>query len=69
MEGGAHVLDVCVAVTERGDEADQMEKVVRLLSQSVEAPLMIDSTEPDVIARALANVRLAQARLERALGR
>ncbi|MEK7239379.1 MAG: methionine synthase [Gemmatimonadota bacterium] len=56
VEGGAHVLDVCVAVTERGDEADQMEKVVRLLSQSVEAPLMIDSTEPDVIARALANV-------------
>ena len=56
VDGGAHVLDVCVAVTERGDEADQMEKVVRLLSQSVEAPLMIDSTEPDVIARALENV-------------
>jgi 5-methyltetrahydrofolate--homocysteine methyltransferase len=56
VDGGAHVLDVCVAVTERGDEADQMEKVVRLLSQSVETPLMIDSTEPDVIARALEHV-------------
>ncbi len=56
VDGGAHVLDVCVAVTERGDEADQMEKVARLLSQSVETPLMIDSTEPDVIARALENV-------------
>ena len=56
VDGGAHVLDVCVAVTERGDEADQMEKVVRLLSQSVEAPLMIDSTEADVIARALENI-------------
>jgi len=56
VEGGAHVLDVCVAVTERADEADQMERVVRLLSQSVEAPLMIDSTEPDVIARALEHV-------------
>ena len=56
VEGGAHVLDICVAVTERGDEADQMEKVVRLLSQSVETPLMIDSTEPDVIARALEHV-------------
>jgi len=56
VEGGAHVLDVCVAVTERSDEADQMEKVVRLLSQSVETPLMIDSTEPDVIARALEHV-------------
>jgi 5-methyltetrahydrofolate--homocysteine methyltransferase len=56
VDGGAHVLDVCVAVTERGDEADQMEQVVRLLSQSVEAPLMIDSTEPDVIARAFEHV-------------
>jgi 5-methyltetrahydrofolate--homocysteine methyltransferase len=56
VDGGAHVLDVCVAVTERADEADQMEQVVRLLSQSVETPLMIDSTEPDVIARALEHV-------------
>jgi len=56
VDSGAHVLDICVAVTERGDEADQMEKVVRLLSQSVETPLMIDSTEPDVIARALEHV-------------
>ena len=56
VDGGAHVLDICVAVTERGDEADQMEKVVRLLSQSVETPLMIDSTEPDVLARARENI-------------
>jgi 5-methyltetrahydrofolate--homocysteine methyltransferase len=56
VDGGAHVLDVCVAVTERSDEADQMERVVRLLSQSVEAPLMIDSTEPEVIRRALEHV-------------
>jgi 5-methyltetrahydrofolate--homocysteine methyltransferase len=55
-EAGAHVLDVCVALTERGDEADQMARVVKLLSMSVEAPLMIDSTEPDVIARALEHV-------------
>ena len=56
VDGGAHVLDVCVAVTERSDEADQMQKVVRLLSQSVETPLMIDSTEPEVIARALEHI-------------
>jgi 5-methyltetrahydrofolate--homocysteine methyltransferase len=47
------VLDVCVAVTERGDEAEQMAKVVKLLSMTVEAPIMIDSTEPAVIERAL----------------
>ena len=53
VESGAHVLDVCVAVTERADEAEQMAKVVKLLSMTVEAPIMIDSTEADVIERAL----------------
>jgi 5-methyltetrahydrofolate--homocysteine methyltransferase len=53
VESGAHVLDVCVAVTERADEAEQMAKVVKLLSMTVETPIMIDSTEPAVIERAL----------------
>src|SRR4051794_359113 len=29
VDGGAHVLDVCVALTERPDEADQMQSVVK----------------------------------------
>jgi 5-methyltetrahydrofolate--homocysteine methyltransferase len=53
VEGGAHVLDVCVALTERQDESGQMRSVVKLLSQAVEAPLCIDSTEADVIETAL----------------
>ena len=53
VEGGAHVLDVCCALTERTDEAEQMEILVKRLGQSTEAPLMIDSTEPGVIERAL----------------
>ncbi len=53
VEGGAHVLDVCVALTERVDEADQMAKTVKKLSMGIEAPLVIDSTEPDVIKAAL----------------
>ncbi|HEV3052760.1 MAG TPA: methionine synthase [Longimicrobium sp.] len=52
-ESGAHVLDLCVALTERQDEGDQMRTVVKLLSQGVEAPLCIDSTEADVIRTAL----------------
>jgi 5-methyltetrahydrofolate--homocysteine methyltransferase len=56
VESGAHVLDVCVAVTERPDEADQMQKVVKLLSMTVETPIMIDSTEPAVIERALETI-------------
>ena len=55
-ESGAHVLDVCVALTERGDEAEQMSQVVKLLSMSVESPLMIDSTEASVIEAALEHV-------------
>lgn len=55
-ESGAHVLDVCVALTERGDEAEQMSAVVKLLSMSVEQPLMIDSTEANVIKAALEHV-------------
>ena len=53
VDGGAHVLDVCVALTERPDEAAQMTTVVKKLQMSVETPLMIDSTEADVIRSAL----------------
>jgi 5-methyltetrahydrofolate--homocysteine methyltransferase len=53
VEGGAHALDVCVAVTERSDEAEQMAAAVKALQQAVEAPLVIDSTDPAVIRRAL----------------
>jgi 5-methyltetrahydrofolate--homocysteine methyltransferase len=52
-EGGAHALDVCVAVTERSDEAEQMRAVVRGLEMSVDAPLIIDSTDAVVIRAAL----------------
>src|SRR5919109_393799 len=38
VESGAHVLDVCVAVPERADEAEQMARVVKLLSMTVEQP-------------------------------
>ncbi|HVS46221.1 MAG TPA: methionine synthase [Verrucomicrobiae bacterium] len=54
-EGGAHVLDVCCALTERTDEDVQMREIVRKLAQSNEAPLMIDSTEPRVVEVALQN--------------
>ncbi|MGQ0714635.1 MAG: methionine synthase [Gemmatimonadaceae bacterium] len=56
VDSGAHVLDVCVALTERADEAEQMARVVKLLSSSVETPLMIDSTEAHVIDAALQRV-------------
>ncbi len=53
VEGGAHVLDVCLALTERTDEAEQMRALVKKLSLAVEAPLCIDSTEANVLEAAL----------------
>src|ERR671911_787565 len=53
VEGGAHVLDVCVALTERQDEDVQMSQVVERISLSQPAPIQIDSTEPEVIEAAL----------------
>ncbi len=53
VEGGAHVLDVQCALTERTDENTQMAKLVKKLSMGVEAPLVIDTTEADVIKAAL----------------
>ena len=53
VEAGAHMLDVCVALTERGDEAEQMKALVKKLALSVEAPLIIDVTDPAVADAAL----------------
>ncbi|MFO7322877.1 MAG: methionine synthase [Chloroflexota bacterium] len=53
VDSGAHMLDVCVALTERADEALQMRTLVKKLSQAVEVPLIIDTTEAEVIDAAL----------------
>jgi len=53
IDGGAHTLDICVAMTERRDEANLMAQVVKKLSQTVEAPLVIDTTEAEVLEVAL----------------
>ena len=53
MEEGAHLLDVSVALTERTDERDVMRKLVKKLALTVEGPLVIDTTEADVVEDAL----------------
>src|SRR3989440_4329851 len=53
VEGGAHVLDVCVALTERQDEDEQMRQVGERISLIRPVPIQVDSTEPDVIKAAL----------------
>jgi 5-methyltetrahydrofolate--homocysteine methyltransferase len=56
VTGGAHVLDVCVALTERQDEDEQMRQVVKRISLTQPAPIQVDSTEPDVIETALQQI-------------
>jgi 5-methyltetrahydrofolate--homocysteine methyltransferase len=56
VTGGAHVLDVCVALTERQDEDEQMRLVVKKISLTQPAPIQVDSTEPEVIERALEQI-------------
>ncbi|UCF60666.1 MAG: methionine synthase [Anaerolineaceae bacterium] len=53
IERGAHALDICVALTERSDELELMREVVHKLSMTVAAPLVIDTTEPEVMEAAL----------------
>src|SRR5690606_6424018 len=52
IAGGAHVIDVCVDYVGRDGTIDMAEVASRFATQST-APLMIDSTEADVVQTAL----------------
>lgn len=54
VDSGAHLLDVCVAMTERADEKEQMVTLLKKLTMNIELPLVIDTTEADVLEAALA---------------
>jgi 5-methyltetrahydrofolate--homocysteine methyltransferase len=56
VQGGAHVLDVCVALTERQDEREQMQRLVKKISLTQPAPVQVDSTEPEVVQAALEQI-------------
>ena len=56
VDDGAHCLDVCVATTERSDELEFMQKLVKRLSLEIDAPLVIDSTDPNVIETAIRQI-------------
>ena len=56
VDDGAHCLDVCVALTERPDELQFMQKLVKRLSLEIDAPLVIDSTDPNVVESAVRQI-------------
>ncbi len=55
INAGAHGLDLCVALTERQDEAASIQKAIRALTAIIRVPLIIDATEIEVIETALKN--------------
>ena len=56
VEDGAHCLDVCVATTERADEREFMLNLVKRLSLEIDAPLVLDSTDPEVIEASVTQI-------------
>jgi len=48
VKRGAHVIDICLADPDRDEYAD-MEKFLQFVSKKVKAPLMIDSTDVEVM--------------------
>jgi len=52
VKNGAHVIDVCLADPDR-NELEDMENFIREVVKKVKAPLVIDSTDANVIRKAL----------------
>ncbi|NBX93189.1 MAG: methionine synthase [Proteobacteria bacterium] len=52
IKGGAHIIDVCLANPDR-DELSDMSSFLGFLIKKIKAPLMIDSTDEQVIESAL----------------
>jgi 5-methyltetrahydrofolate--homocysteine methyltransferase len=52
VKNGAHVIDICLADPDR-DEIHDMETFIQEVVKKVKAPLVIDSTDVNVIERAL----------------
>jgi 5-methyltetrahydrofolate--homocysteine methyltransferase len=53
VENGAHALDICTALTEDERESERMQQLATLLSAQINAPLVIDSTVPQVLESGL----------------
>jgi 5-methyltetrahydrofolate--homocysteine methyltransferase len=55
VKGGSHAIDVCTAYVGRNESRD-MDELVKRLATSVHAPLVIDSTELNVLEAALKRI-------------
>jgi 5-methyltetrahydrofolate--homocysteine methyltransferase len=53
VESGAHGLDLCVALTEEDNEIELMHDMIKQVAPRLPMPLVLDSTEPEVIEEGL----------------
>lgn len=53
IEKGSDLLDLCMAVNERDNEAETMINLVKYLAERVATPFCLDSTDPEVFKEAL----------------
>jgi 5-methyltetrahydrofolate--homocysteine methyltransferase len=79
INSGAHGLDLCLALTERSDEAQSMVRLIQTLRLTTRVPFIFDTTEPEVMEAALkaapgrclinsTNLEGGRARFDRVLG-
>src|SRR5690606_18933263 len=52
VKNGAQIIDICLADPDR-DELQDMERFMGIIAKTIKVPFMIDSTDPQVIERAL----------------
>jgi 5-methyltetrahydrofolate--homocysteine methyltransferase len=56
VKRGAHVIDICMADPDR-DEKEDMEKFLQTVTKMLKVPIVIDSTDEDVMERALTYIQ------------
>lgn len=56
VRAGAQVIDICLADPDR-DELEDMDKLVPLAVRKVKVPIMIDSTDPQVVEASLKQIQ------------
>ena len=56
MKKNAHIIDICMADPDR-DEIEDMEKFLAEVTKVLKVPIMIDSTDENVMERALTYIQ------------
>ena len=56
VKKNAHIIDICMAIADR-DEIEDMENFLAEVTKVLKVPIMIDSTDENVMERALTYIQ------------